>query len=126
MSVQISATAHAQRSMFPFVTVMTFESMGQAAKSQSGIETITYAPLIQPGEVKQWESYSVEHQDWIAESRYTALLAAENSLALSVTPSDYQDGSIFNMVYDLAPENSSLPVISSLENDGGFGPYVRK
>lgn len=69
LSQTVTASAKITNSQFPFVTVPTFEMYGEHARQQSGIQAISYNPLISDSQKIAWNNYSVNHQDWIAESR---------------------------------------------------------
>jgi hypothetical protein len=123
MSNFITAEAHANEQRFPFVTTNSFEAIGQNVRQHSGVEAISYAPIVLASEVSRWQLYSVENQHWLQESRFTAIQASVHSEEVSVVAADFSDEPILSAVYDVVNETS---VVSSMEQDGASGPYLRK
>jgi Adenylate and Guanylate cyclase catalytic domain len=120
LSVQISAHAHMSNATFPFVTVGSFESAGQALRSQTGIEALFYSPIVYSEQVYQWHEYTWANQWWLEESRYTAMQFARENEELTVLPGDFINSTIGPFIYEFV---SSKPV-ASMENDKGEGPYA--
>jgi class 3 adenylate cyclase len=98
--------------------------MGQAARVQTGIETLTYSPIVQASEVSAWIQYSTMNQWWIEQSRYVALQHAKQNDDITVQVSDYKNGSVPPFIYDVQLDGIGAGVFSSLDHDGGIGPYA--
>jgi class 3 adenylate cyclase len=67
-SLQISTTALASGSTWPYVTVPQFEAQAQHVIRQSGATTVGFAPLVTTTERQEWESYVQQNRgEWIQE-----------------------------------------------------------
>jgi Adenylate and Guanylate cyclase catalytic domain len=121
MSMQISAYAYQHNETFPFVAVGGFESLAQAVQSQTGIEAVVYAPLIQASEVTQWASFSQNNAWWIDESRYVALQAAKHSDMLTLMLSDFSEDGVMPFIFALK-ENGTVVVNQANETPGPYMP----
>lgn len=64
-------------SQFPYVSVPMFEVHGEHARQISGVETLTFAPLVTLEDQKSWETYAWDNQGWVEESRDVSLSGAE-------------------------------------------------
>jgi CHASE domain len=54
----------------PFVTIKGFEKMVAGFRNVSKVSSIHYCPLLKSAaELQQWNTYSISHANWIAESR---------------------------------------------------------
>ena len=71
--LSVATTSHALHSneTFPFVTIPNYEERAAAARASSQALLIAYLPLVQDADRNDWESYSVENQDWIQSSYQT-------------------------------------------------------
>jgi hypothetical protein len=74
MSDMVTAHANDNNRTFPFVTLPQFETLGDHARVQSGIETFNYLPFVSNETRLLWETYSVAFQGWIATSRVRFVL----------------------------------------------------
>lgn len=61
----ISASAKASGQAFPLVTIDNFEVYGAHARTESGTETLFFAPLVAQSELAEWTNYSSTHAEWI-------------------------------------------------------------
>lgn len=90
MAGVISATASSQNATFPFFTFKTFEVEGVHTREDGGFEYLAYAPIVDAGQLGQWEAYSLENQGWIQDSRTMGLarttLASENFVQTGINP----------------------------------------
>lgn len=128
LSESITASADASGEEFPFVTDSTFEVVAGQARIRSGIEGISYAPLLTKVEqLEPWVNYSVTNQGWIEESRrYTSRFE-------ELETTMYTNSTIPPAVWDLstgtiAPVQSEPPyapfwMISPPPFDNGFFNY---
>jgi hypothetical protein len=58
---------------WPFVTTHDFEIKGAHTRLDSATELVLFAPIVTNKNRERWEEYSVDHQDWLMESRMHAL-----------------------------------------------------
>lgn len=100
---------------FPFVTVPMFEVQGEHARRASGIEALTFAPLVTAEQRQEWEAYAVQHQGWIAQSRDVSLSGQE-----LLQRSQYLEGPITPILYQ--HENPEPPYVEIPAVDGPFLP----
>jgi hypothetical protein len=69
MGETFTASALSSNSTFPFVTPEMVEVEGHHVRAQSGVEMIMYAPYVSGDQKEKWETYSVNNQKWLKESR---------------------------------------------------------
>ena len=60
---------------FPNVTVPHFDKRAQEIANLTGAEMIMFAPFVNQNEKEGWESYAVQHQDWISQDYVSLTLA---------------------------------------------------
>jgi hypothetical protein len=109
MSNSITAEAKASGSEFPFVTVPTFETLGDSTRRLSGIEVVAFTPIVTLAQVPFWLGYAFGEQGWIETSREVAISSGEATV---------QAGNITPILYDVGPEG----VVPS-QGDGPFLPF---
>jgi len=105
----ITGTANETGQTFPFVTVPAFETLGESVRRKAGLEAIYFGIMLQTiPEVMEWQTYSVEHQDWLVHSRNTAAKSTYGDY----NPDNYQTGPITPIVFDLSEEG--IPSMSMM------------
>jgi hypothetical protein len=114
MSSSITAEAKASGTEFPFVTVPTFETLGEAARRLSGIEVLAFTPIVTLAQVPFWLSYAFGEQGWIETSREVAISSGEGT----VQATDYLPGNITPIIYDVGPEG-----VGPSQGQGPFLPF---
>jgi hypothetical protein len=77
--VTITASAVANNSTWPFVSVDQFQQRSASSRSLSGSYFLQMAPIITDDTRVAWEQYSYENRGWLTEAR---LYQAENGLGL--------------------------------------------
>jgi hypothetical protein len=103
-SSSISGVALAENSTFPFVTVPTFEILGESVRQQSGAEVVVFTPKVELGEVTQWQEYAIANEGWYEESKKLAISFSEGSLVQS----DFASGSMLPFIYNtIVDENGN-------------------
>lgn len=55
-------------SSWPYITLGNFEAMAKKWRKSSGIELMSFLPLVSGEQLATWGNYSVESQDWIDQS----------------------------------------------------------
>jgi hypothetical protein len=114
MSNSITAEAKASGTVFPFVTVPTFETLGDAARRLSGIEVLAFTPIVTLAQVPFWLDYAFVEQGWIETSREVAISSDEGT----VEATDYLPGNITPIIYDVGPEG-----VGPSQGEGPFLPF---
>lgn len=110
----VTATAHETGQTFPYFTMPAFETLGESVRRKAGLEAVYYSAFLSSlEEVMAWQTYSVEHQDWLVNSRETAA----SSTYGAYNPHNYQDGPITPIVFDLV---NGIPSLSM----SGEPPYL--
>ena len=106
----ITGAAIANQQKFPFVTVPQFEIQGEYARKTSGVEVISYAPLVSEAQRRQWEEFAWNNQDWLEESRAYSR-TGEEVLHTSV----YFETPINPYIYQFDPIDDStlIPAVDS-------------
>ena len=69
LGVTITATAIANNSTWPFVTIDQFQQRSTSARSLSGSYFLQLAPIITNETRLAWEKYSVSNTGWLTEAR---------------------------------------------------------
>lgn len=73
----------------PFITLPSFEVTGGFADGMGGLVAVVFAPLLAGSAMREeWETYSVQHQEWLKES---ARLKAEHPSHLRPLEGTHQD-----------------------------------
>jgi hypothetical protein len=103
-ALAVSGAAIAANATFPYVTVPTFEILGQTTRAQSGIEFLLFTPLVDDTTRSHWEQYSDNNQWWIEESRNLALASGEGT----VFSSDYSTEPIKPYLFEYDLENFEI------------------
>jgi hypothetical protein len=65
----IASEARLVNTTWPFLTTHDFEVKAARARLDASSEFIMFAPIVHATDRSGWEGYSVNHQDWIMESR---------------------------------------------------------
>ena len=73
----VSGAALATKAEFPFVTVPTFEVLGQVTRAKSGVEFLLFTPIVNDTSLNEWGNYTEKNQWWVNESRSLALASGE-------------------------------------------------
>ena len=93
LGVTITATAIANNSTWPFVTIDQFQQRSASSLSLSGCLHLDLAPIVSDENRLAWEEYSVANKEWLTEGRaYQAEkgLGIENGLgSTGGDPSDF-------------------------------------
>jgi len=92
---------------WPLVTIPHVEMRFAHLRSDTVIEALAFAPIIEPDEKKFWNKYSLRHQKWINES------------LIKYKGDDYnpiESGSIKNYIYNIVEENSGEDTILVYDN----------
>lgn len=76
----------------PFLTLNNFEVLGMHSTVATGARSVSYSPLISNGELTEWETYSVNNQQWIQKSLNidAAATGATPTQAANITPFIFQ------------------------------------
>jgi hypothetical protein len=67
-AIEISSSAIASKSEWPFVTVPGFEAQGTRVQEQTGARTMAVSHFVQPEEKEAWLNYTMGNFGWIQES----------------------------------------------------------
>jgi hypothetical protein len=126
LSYTITAQARHNNQTWPFVTISTFEALGQGVRTQAGVESIIFAPLVNANEYDRWGTYSSQHfHEWFQESR-DIMITTGNSTLVST---DYLSSPTLPYIFDysltlqeMAADDSSTYLIPS--NELYDGPYL--
>jgi hypothetical protein len=126
MSAAISSQVLHTGDSWPFVTVPGFEVIGNGARTQGGLETIVFSPLVAREQAERWASYSEQNLcRWVNESDATMILLhgrAKND-------PDYADCNapstpfIFDFRVELGATSNASYVKSTLVQDDQYLPY---
>lgn len=95
LSDTVTAESVLSDDQFPFVTVPFYELHARKLVVKCAFETVTFAPLVADSEVGLWETYSVEKQGWIDESRELVLKGGgtlEDEVEGGILPIHGEDG----------------------------------
>jgi hypothetical protein len=105
-SNSISSTAIATNSRFPFVTVPTFEILGESVRQLSGAEALIFNPKVEASELAAWEEYATANQGWYEESKRLESKRLDEG---SLVASDYGPASFVPFVYDRTFDEDGKP-----------------
>mmetsp|Transcript_10346 Transcript_10346/g.22776 ORF Transcript_10346/g.22776 Transcript_10346/m.22776 type:complete len:1195 (-) Transcript_10346:89-3673(-) len=100
----LSAEAKSSAQTFPFVTFPIFETLCLNARVQGGFKTITYQPLVNLTNLQQWNNYSHHNQNWMVQSRESAIASSKGA----IIPSRYIEQPIPASVYFGFDEGATL------------------
>jgi hypothetical protein len=67
--VTITASAVANNSTWPFVTVDLFQQRSASSRSLSGSQYLQLVPIVTDNTRAAWEAYSVANKGWLTEAR---------------------------------------------------------
>jgi class 3 adenylate cyclase len=67
LSDTMTSFAVHENAEWPFVSLPHFERRSFNYIATSGAERVLFAPLVEPSNISQWVTYSVNNQDWIKE-----------------------------------------------------------
>jgi hypothetical protein len=107
LSEHITATAIATNQTWPFVTIPHLEVEASYCRQTSGAEVLSVAPIVAQKDIARWGVYSVEHQNWLQESR---AIIRNSGRAGTLSLSSYVEGNIFPLIYEAADAFFSLPI----------------
>lgn len=112
----VTAEAMALKMTFPFVTLPNFELIGQKVRSSSGIESLSWTPLVERKDVQAFNAYSQQNQGWIQ-------TAQQMQQQIENEPFPYEPFLIIPFITDLVtdPETGELNVVPC-QGDGPFAP----
>lgn len=68
LSNALTSEALTTNMTWPFVTFYDFEMFARQARLASGIEAFCFLPLINKTDLDSWNTYALEHEDWVAAS----------------------------------------------------------
>jgi hypothetical protein len=75
MSAAISSQVLHTGESWPFVTIPGFEVIGNGVRTQGGLETVVFSPLVAREQAERWASYSEQNLcRWVNESDATMIL----------------------------------------------------
>jgi hypothetical protein len=114
----VSASAIATNSEFPFVTVPTFEVLGESVRQQSGAELLIFTPKVEIDEVTRWQEYATANEWWYEESKQLAISSSEGSLVQS----DFAPGSPLPFIYESFLDENGNPSVMPAVNNPPFYP----
>jgi hypothetical protein len=135
MSSTITAQALHNNDTWPFVTVPAFEVLGDAARTQGGIESIAFSPLVTRENAEAWGTYSVQHaMSWLLESQQVTLgrqRRNHDDESNELIATDYVNGAIMPYIFDsprtieeMVRDGVLIGSQPSVENsDGPFLPF---
>lgn len=115
LSDTITGSAISSNTTFPFVTVPMFEIQGEHTRRASGIEVLSFSPIVLEDQREAWEQYARDHQGWLAESRDVSLSGDElfqrtNYLETDITPIIYERSLEPPFSLIPAPEGPFFPI----------------
>ena len=115
MSKSLTREAISMNMTYPFVTSPGFEVFGQQARQASGVEIIGFVPFVEASELQAWNTYSMQHQNWIADSQLLTTQMEETDVT-------YPHVDLPPIVYDLtiSPETGEMGMTPSQ----GEGPFL--
>jgi hypothetical protein len=114
----VSASAIATNSVFPYVTVPTFEVLAAAARQQSGAELIIFSPKVQVDEVTRWNAHATANEGWYQESKELAVASGESASVLA----DFAPGGILPFIYEPIFDENGNPSVMPAMNNPPFYP----
>jgi hypothetical protein len=117
-SNSISGAAIAGNSTFPFVTVPTFEILGESVRQQSGAEALIFTPKVHVDEVTRWQEYATANEGWYEESKQLAVSSSESTLVLS----DFAPGSLLPFIFEATLDENGNSSVTPPVNDPPFYP----
>jgi hypothetical protein len=117
-SNSISGAAIAANSTFPFVTVPTFEILGESVRHQAGAEAVVFTPKVKLGEVTRWEEYAIANEGWYEESKKLAISSSEGTRLQS----DFAPGTPSPFIYESIVDENGNPSVMPAVNDPPFYP----
>lgn len=135
-SEYIILSADKTKSTFPFVSIEYFESRARNARDQAYFDSVTWMPLVRGSQESEWANYSMNHLEWIYDSRnVTARAAGEAAQELpidTITPYIYVDEESGRV--PVSTSEAYLPIFmvspppqnsSSINEDALQYPYMR-
>lgn len=100
-----------------------FEVQGDHVRQASGMELLTFAPLVAEEARKDWEDYAWKHQGWIKESRNVRFSSLASSMtggaseeALYHLRNQYYDTDISPILYEhesIEPPFVQIPAVEA-------------
>jgi hypothetical protein len=92
-----------------------FEIQGEHTRRASGIEVLSFSPIVLEDQREAWEQYARDHQGWLAESRDVSLSGDElfqrtNYLETDITPIIYERSLEPPFSLIPAPEGPFFPI----------------
>jgi hypothetical protein len=104
-SNSISGAAIAANSTFPFVTVPTFEILGESVRQQAGAEALIFTPIVGVSELTQWQEYATANEGWYEESKQLVVASGEGTLVQS----DYAPGRPLPIIFEAVLDENGNP-----------------
>ena len=105
-SKTVSGAAIATNAEFPFVTVPTFEILGQVTRAKSGVEFLLFTPIVNDTILNEWGNYTEKNQWWVDESRTLALASGEGHWV----PDDYSRKPIKPRIFEYDLEDPTVEI----------------
>ena len=80
MAALYPAFSHQSGEQLPRLTIENFESFGIGTRSIGKLDSISFCPILNtPLDVELWNQYSLNHTDWISQSRDDAQVSSSGS-----------------------------------------------
>jgi hypothetical protein len=134
LSTITSAEAKRQNATWPFVTVPTFEVIGESVREQTGFEVIAFMPIVTSTDVDAWQRYSNDNwRAWLKEShqavRSKAHKVSASGARSNFTATDYLDRPPLPRIFDLVAglediaAGEKFAIVPSVKNNP-LGPFI--
>ena len=107
LSEVLTSEAIKTNSKWPFMTLSSFEVFVKHTRVQASSELIVVAPIVQPTQLEDWATYSINNQGWIDES--FAVYGNETVYDLNPIPSSAYRFGRFKGRTVLKPEDGADP-----------------
>ena len=106
----IAAFAASTGSKFPNVTVDNFEVLASQQREISGIELMTFTPIVTDEQRLGWQEFAWNNQQWISESRRFAV-GNDDESTVWFKGKNFVDGNITPLVYEVEfnPDFNVIP-----------------
>jgi hypothetical protein len=111
LSEFITGAAIANGQTFPLVSVPQFEIQGTYARQTSGIEVLTFSPLVSEDQRVAWETFAWENQHWLDESR--AFVLSNNQELLQTN--NYFETPINEFLYQFSTDTEPRDLIPAFD-----------
>lgn len=131
MAEMISLSAHKTNASFPFTTAEYFESRCRHFREQTGFVSVLWAPIVTKPQVDEWINYTVNHLDWLYESRFVEQVTTQAKIGRvesahmsdhdSTFERDFVDTPVPPFIYVDQPDQKKEEYIP-VTNDGPYAP----